>query len=94
MSIETEKKPKTQSGGCLSAGFMLMGGLTLLFAIIGYILHFFDMVIKVSGSKLPMIDTPIFFILLAFGFVFLGLGWGIGKIEDMIQARKEQKKTK
>ncbi len=89
--ISSTKHAKS-NGGCFSLFFNLMGVVTILISVIGYILSFFDMVIEISGSKLPKITLEIFIPLLVCAAVFLLLGWLIGKLESLIKKKKAQKK--
>jgi hypothetical protein len=83
-------KKSSSGGGCFSVVFLLTGVVTLFIAVTGYILGLFNMVLKVSGSKLPKIDLPLLLIFLGFGSVCLGAGWLIGKLEDRISKKKNK----
>lgn len=96
MSEQTGQNKPAQGGGgrggCVSLITKAIGVGTIIIGALGYIVGLFGMQLKVSGSKLPFIDLPMFGILAATGAVFLGLGWLISKIEDAIIRRKYKSK--
>jgi len=75
-------------GGCFSTILMAIGALTIVLAVIGYILSFFDMVLVVQNSKLPMVNLEIFIPLLVCGVIFLLLAWLVGKLEKFIRKKR------
>ena len=82
---------KKTRGGCFSTILYAIGVVTILVAIVGYILSFFDMVLVIQGNKLPMIDLGIFIALMVCALIFLIIGWLISKLEAFIRRKKEQK---
>lgn len=77
-----------KSGGCFPPVLMLIGILTALFAVLGYIVGLFGYNLKVSGSKLPHIDLSMMLILLGTAVVFFGLGYGLDVLVRRVRNRK------
>lgn len=84
------KSNASGKGGCFSTILMAIGALTIVIAIVGYILSFFDMVLVIQNSKLPMINLEIFIPLLVCGGVFLLLAWLISRLEKFIRKKRNK----
>jgi hypothetical protein len=89
MTQTTAPSPQKSGGGCFPPMLMLMGILTAIFAVVGYIAGLFGYVLKVKGSKLPFIDLPIMLILLGCALFFFGTGYGIDLLVTKIRNRKK-----
>ena len=84
---------KNGLGGCFSMFFYLMGFATIGISLIGFILSFFDRVLEIQGSKLPMINLEIFIPLMVCALIFLLFGWLISKLSALIRKNKQKKQS-